>query len=318
MTQPEVAILIVTYNSRPEVATCLTAALRTGADVLVIDNASTDGTQAAVRTLGVRLISNQRNLGFAAAVNQGVCATTAPCLLLLNPDAVIAGGIEDLVECFRDSKTGAAGGKLLSLEGVPQMGFNVRRFPSPLAISLECLMINRLWPRNLVNWRYRCLDLDLDKAQEVDQPAGAFLMFRRDAWQQLGGFDEGYFPIWFEDVDFCKRLRDNGFRVRYRPKAVAYHKGAHSIAQLPLGCRTEYWYRSLLRYSVQQFGFFGRLTTCVSVLTGFLLRALFIGAMPGGSEYRGPEMLRVQYAVARLAIRSLWSSKLGRGVILGA
>jgi GT2 family glycosyltransferase len=310
MTQPEVTILIVTYNSRHEIVTCLSAALRTGADVLVVDNASTDGTQEAARGLGVRVISNLSNLGFAAAVNQGVRATNAPCLLLLNPDAVIAGGIEDLVECCQDPQIGAAGGKLLSPEGVPQMGFNVRRFPGPLVISLECLMINRLWPRNPVNWRYRCLDLDLDKAQEVDQPAGAFLMFRRDAWQRLGGFDEGYFPIWFEDVDFCKRLRDNGFRVCYRPKAIAYHEGAHSIAQLPVGSRTEYWYRSLLRYSVQQFGFFGKLTTCVSVLTGSLLRTLL-----GGPGYRGPGMFRTHYAVARLGIRSLWISKLEPGVI---
>jgi GT2 family glycosyltransferase len=311
MTHSEVAIVIVAYNSYPEIATCLTAALRTGADVLVVDNASTDGTLQTAHDLGVRVISNQRNLGFAAAVNQGVRATSAPCLLLLNPDAVIETGVDDLAECCRDPHTGAAGGKLLSLDGVPQKGFHVRRFPSPLVLSLECLMVNRLWPRNPVNWRYRCLDLDLDEAQEVDQPAGAFLMFRRDAWQQLGGFDEGYFPIWFEDVDFCKRLRENGLSVWYRPKAVAYHKGSHSIARLPVGCRTEYWYRSLLRYSVQQFGFFGRLTTSVSVLAGSSLRMLL-----GGPGYRGPGTLRALYAVARLAIRSLWISKLESGVIL--
>jgi hypothetical protein len=311
VTPASVAILIVTHNSHPEIATCLIAALRTEAEVLVIDNASTDATVETARGFGVRIIANPHNLGFAAAVNQGVRATTAPRLLLLNPDAVIEGGIGDLAECCEDPQTGAAGGKLLSPEGVPQFGFNVRSFPGPLAISLECLMINRLWPGNPVNWRYRCLGLDLDHAQEVDQPAGAFLMFRRDIWQRLGGLDEGYFPVWFEDVDFCKRIRDNGFHVWYRPKAVAHHTGSHSIAKLPVGCRTEYWYRSLLRYSVQQFGFLGRLTTCLSVFTGSLLRVLF-----GGTTYRGPEMARAHFAVARLAIRTLWISKLEPGVIL--
>ena len=311
MTQPDVAILIVTHNSFPDIADCLRAAVRTGAEVLVVDNASTDATVETARALGVRVILNSHNLGFAAAVNQGVRATTPSCLLLLNPDAVVEHGIEYLAKCCRRPQTGAAGGKLLTAAGVPQIGFNVRRFPNPLVIFLECLMINRVWPRNPVNWRYRCMGIDLDQPQEVDQPAGAFLMFRRDAWQQLCGFDEGYFPIWFEDVDFCKRLRERGFRVWFHPEAVAYHAGAHSIEKLSVGLRTEYWYRSLLRYSIQHFGFFGKLTACLSVITGSLLRATL-----GGKEYHGPQMLRTYFGVARLAIRSLWISKLESGVIL--
>jgi len=311
MTQSSFAILLVTHNSYPEIVGCLSAALRVGAEILVIDNASTDITVDTARGLGVPVIANQRNLGFAAAVNQGVRATTAPCLLLLNPDAVIDKGIEDLAECCRDPRNGAAGGKLLSPQGVPQLGFNVRRFPDPLAISLECLMINRIWPENPVNWRYRCMSIDLDQSQEVDQPAGAFLMFRRDVWEKLSGFDEGYFPIWFEDVDFCKRLIEYGYHVWYRPKAIAYHIGAHSIAKLPLGSRTEYWYRGLLRYSIQHFGVFGRVGVGLSVMAGSLMRFVL-----GGPKYRGPGMPLALYSVSRLAIRSLWISKIEQGVIL--
>ena len=311
MTQPAIAILIVTHNSNPEIAACLEAALRTGAEVLVIDNASTDQTADTARAFGIRVIPNPRNVGFAAAVNQGVRATTAPCLLLLNPDTVIQRGVGDLAECCGEPRTGAAGGKLLTPEGVPQTGFNVRRFPDPLVISLECLMINRIWPRNPANWRYRCLGIDLNQTQEVDQPAGAFLMFRRDVWEFVGGFDEGYFPLWFEDVDFCKRIRQAGLHVWYRPNAVAYHTGAHSIAKLSLGSRTQYWYRSLLRYSIQHFGLFGRVITCLSVVAGAVLRIAF-----GGARYRSSEMLRAHYAVARLAMGSLWISKLEQGVIL--
>lgn len=311
MTQPAFAILIITHNSHPHIRSCLQSALRTGAEVLVIDNASSDATLEAVREAGARVIPNPRNLGFAAAVNQGVRATTQPCLLLLNPDAVIAGGIDDLVECCREPRNGGAGGKLLSPEGVPEIGFNVRSFPSPAAICMECLLVNRFWPHNPVNWRYRCLGINLNQSQEVEQPAGAFFMFRRDAWQQLQGFDEGYFPIWFEDVDFCKRLSDHGFHVWFHPNARAYHTGAHSIEGLSVGCRTKYWYRSLLRYSVQQFGFFGKLAVCLSVVTGSLLRVSF-----GGATYRSWEMLRTYCYVARLAFRSLWISKLEPGVVL--
>ncbi len=81
------------------------------------------------------------------------------------------------------------------------------------------LGLNRLWPGNPVNRRYRCLDLDLEAAADVEQPAGAFLLIRRDAWQALGGFDEGFHPIWFEDVDFLKRARDAGYRRALRSVA---------------------------------------------------------------------------------------------------
>ncbi len=307
MTQ-QVAVIIVTFNSQAEIASCLESVRSLAAEVVVIDNASSDATVAIAVDLGFKVIANRSNRGFAAAVNQGVRATEAPYLLLLNPDAALQTNVDALVRQCSIPGVGAAGGRLVTADGKNQKGFNVRRFPSPLALFFETVLLNRVWPGNPVNWRYRCLDLDLAKPSEVDQPAGAFLMFTREICYKLGGFDEGFYPIWFEDVDFCKRVHDAGLRLFYCPDAIARHTGAHSIVQVPLGNRTEYWYGSLLRYSIQHFSTAGRMLACLGVITGSILR-LFLG----GSSHRTRAMLQSYRRVVRAAFQSMRIERLQLG-----
>lgn len=267
-----VGIVIVTYHSGAEIGACLDAALGTGAEVVVVDNASRDGTREEAARRGARVIANDENRGFAAAVNQGIRALATPLILLLNPDAVIECGVDALAQACGGPGVAAAGGMLRSADGAPQTGFMVRRFPTPAALACEALLVNRLWPRNRVNWHYRCWDLDYSRLQEVEQPAGAFLMVRRDAWEALGGFDEQYYPLWFEDVDFCKRAADCGFRLLYVPEAVAKHTGAHSIEYIGVENRPLYWYGSLLRYVTRHFRpWQGRLVS-LAVAVGAVVR----------------------------------------------
>ena len=270
----DVGIIVVTFNSQAEIGSCLERAVATGADVIVIDNASEDESRQEVERRGVRLIANPRNLGFAAAVNQGVRALSAPFLLLLNPDAMIQTSLEPLRQTCLDSQTAAAGGMLIDDRGKPQAGFMVRRFPSLAALCFEALGVNRVWPRNPVNWHYRCLDLDYGSLLEVEQPAGAFLMFRRDAWEKLGGFDENFYPLWFEDVDFLKRAKDNKYRVRFVPDCVAKHTGGHSIQKISLEFRQFYWYRSLLKYAAKHFPRGAEKLLCLAVILGSVLRTV--------------------------------------------
>ena len=122
-----------------------------------------------------------------------------------------------------------------------------------------------------MNWHYRCYGFDYGKPAEVEQPAGAFLMFRRDAWERLG-FDEQFYPVWFEDVDFCKRLRDDGYHVYYTPRAVAAHLGGHSIQKILLEKRELYWYGSLLKYAFKHFHQGHSRLFCLAVIIGSLLR----------------------------------------------
>ena len=213
---------------------------------------------------GVRLIANTENRGFAAAVNQGVRSTEAGFVLMMNPDARLLTGVDGLVEASR--QYGLAAGKLVDESDRAQTGFTIRRFPTPAALVFETLGINRLWPLNPVNRRYRYLDRDLDQPGPVEQPAGAFLMARRDVWERLGGLDESFHPLWFEDVDFCKRAADAGYRIEYVPSARAAHRGGHSVYQVPAGCRARYWCASLLRYAAKHFRPVGYRGICAAVV----------------------------------------------------
>jgi len=267
-------IVIVTHNSAAEIGPCLEAALATGAEVIVVDNASGDGTVAEVGRRGANVIANRKNRGFAAAVNQGIRAIGADRILLLNPDAVLRTGIDALCTACEEPDVGAVGGKLVDSRGAVQAGFNVRRLPTATALAFEVLLINRLWPRNPVNWHYRCFDLSLDKPVRVEQPAGAFLMFRREVWERLGGFDEQFWPIWFEDVDFCRRLSAYGYYSYYEPAAVAFHQGGHSIRKILLEKREFYWYGSLLKYCFKHFNPGCTRLLCLAVIVGSLLRMI--------------------------------------------
>lgn len=255
-----VAAVIVTHNSAAHIGPCLDALYRHAIDengtveVVVVDNASSDRTCEVVEEQPfAKLIRNGANRGFAAAVNQGVRVSTSPLVLLLNPDAELETGLDDLVRAFESPEVGAAGGKLVDASGVWQRGFNVRSFPTPAALTMEVLLANRVWPGNPVNRRYRLLDFDPGREQDVDQPAGAFLMFRRDIWAALGGLDEGFHPVWFEDVDFCLRIRRDGYRIRFVPGAVARHAGGHSVGAVSVQFRQLAWYGSFLRFCNKHF-----------------------------------------------------------------
>jgi GT2 family glycosyltransferase len=300
-----VAIVIVTHNSADVIGPCLESIARMpdvegGNEVIVIDNASSDSTCAKVAAASVSLIANNGNDGFAAAVNQGVRATSAPLILLLNPDTRLETGIESLIACFDDDpKTGGAGGLLIGTDGKPQSGFMVRNLPTPTALAFEVLGINRLWPQNRSNWQYRCLGNNPMASASVEQPAGAFFMFRRSGWEQLGGFDENFWPVWFEDVDFCARLRSAGFVLRYQPAARAIHDGGHSVGRIPLGLRERYWYGSLLKYAAKHYRPVAFGSVCLAVAAGAAGRAIL--AFPRG----GLRVFEVYSSVIRLSFAHL-------------
>jgi N-acetylglucosaminyl-diphospho-decaprenol L-rhamnosyltransferase len=270
-----IAVVIVTHNSSAEIGGCLDALDGLpGLEIIVVDNASTDTTQDVASHGCARLIANTTNAGFAAAVNQGVRATTAPLILLLNPDTHLVRGLDALAARLETPGVGLAGGLLIDTNGNPQLGFMARNLPEPAVLIFEVLGINRIWPGNSLNWHYRCLSSDPMTAAIVDQPAGAFMMFSRTVWERVAGFDERFWPIWFEDVDFCARVKSAGFRAYYDPEAVAKHSGSHSIRALRLENRERYWYGSLLKYSEKHFSLLAFRTTCVAVIVGAVFRGV--------------------------------------------
>jgi GT2 family glycosyltransferase len=294
----ETGIVIVTYFSEAEIGPCLDAVLREDAEIVVVDNGSSDGAIAEAAHRGVRLIANSSNRGFAAAVNQGFAALDATYVLVLNPDAVLQRGLDALRAACDLPGAAGAGGLLLGADGRPQAGFMVRALPTPAALILEVLLLNRIWPANPVNRRYRGWGLDYAHRMRVEQPAGAFLMIRRAVWEELGGFDERFYPLWFEDVDFCRRATDKGYFWYYEPQALAVHTGGHSIAKITVEMRRVYWYRSLLRYSAAHFRPAAFRVVCLAVLAGSGVRMLAESALN-----RSLEPVKAYGKIARLAGR---------------
>jgi N-acetylglucosaminyl-diphospho-decaprenol L-rhamnosyltransferase len=261
------AAIIVTFNSEAVIGQCLDCLIKMAPDVkpIVIDNASCDRTLERVRERAhVQLIANRENRGFAAAVNQGIAACDAEFLLLLNPDADLLTGVDALIDASR--QYGLAAGKLVDLDSRAQSGFTIRRLPTPASLIFELFGVNRVWPTNPVNLRYRYLDRDLDQPGPVEQPAGAFLMTRRNVWDELHGFDENFHPVWFEDVDYCKRALDLGRRIEYVPNVQASHLGGHSVSWIAPACRAIHWCVSLTRYAAKHFHSAGYRAVCLAVL----------------------------------------------------
>jgi GT2 family glycosyltransferase len=303
----DVGVVIVTYNSAEVIGACVDACF--GLDTVVVDNASSDATLRELQSRPwVRIIKNASNAGFAGAVNQGVAAQPHPFILLLNPDVELTAPVQPqiiaLIDACADPHTAMSTGKLLDFQGQVQAGFNIRRLPTAPALAFEVLGLNRVWPGNPVNRRYRYLDADLNSVRDVEQPAGAFLLFRRSLWTELHGFDPSFHPLWYEDVDFCKRARDLGWKIRYLATVTARHLGAHSIQNLDWGCREVYWYASLLRYASKHFRSWAFRGVSAAVVLGSVLRVV-----SGVVNRRNFQPVTVYAKVVRLAAMALISGR---------
>jgi hypothetical protein len=233
---PDIAAVLVNFNAGPE----LRAALQSIADecgsrpweAVVVDNASTDGSQRAAAEFGarVRLIENTVNVGFGCAVNQGLAATTAPLVLIMNPDCQLAPGALTTLEAELLSSVtcGVVGPRILDPDGSEQG--NARGDPDMLTgLFGRTSLLRRLLPRLAVSQRNivaRAVARD-DTALTVDWLSGACMLARREALAAVRGFDERYFLYW-EDADLCRRLRAHGYAVRYAPMATAVHRVGHS------------------------------------------------------------------------------------------
>jgi len=267
------AAVIITHNSEEVVEGCVAALAKFAPHVeaIVVDNASVDRTVGLARRSGARVLANTSNRGFAAAANQGIASTSAELVLVMNPDATVTTPLDPMFAACAGH--GLAGAQLTDAAGSPQPGLT-RRFPTPMVLALELLGLNRLFPWNPWNRKYRYLSRDPRQDGPVDQPPGAFLMIRRDVWQALGGFDEDFWPIWFEDVDFCRRATSAGYSGQYAAGVQVSHQGGHSIRQVPSSSREMYWYVNLIKYAAKHFSTGAYRSLCLAAVVGTVPRMI--------------------------------------------
>lgn len=227
----DVSIVIVSYNARDVLATCLASVADGPWEVVVVDNASTDGSPQLVRERfpGVRLLEPGENLGFGPANNVGMRASTGCWILLLNSDAwPIDDGIERLVAVAeRHPRAGIVGPRLRNPDGTLQR--SVRGFPTVWRICTEYLFLRKLGPRTRLFNAFYGAGFDHEREREAEFLKGAVLLLRREALDAVGGFDERYF-MFSEEVDLCYRLRQAGWSTVFTPEAEFVHVGGASTA----------------------------------------------------------------------------------------
>lgn len=256
MSHPRISIVIVTWNSAKDIGPCLDSLLRQDMElqIIVVDNGSSDGTVPLIKNQysPVELIESQSNIGFAAACNQGATAARSSWLLLLNPDTVLPANclLNWLRWAEQRPKLGASGCRLLNTDHSRQP--SVRRFPSFGNMVTLLLKIHRLWP-GLLN-KYLTKDFDYDHESVVDQVMGAAILTPKIIYERLGGLDIK-FKIWFEDVDYCYRLRTVGLETRYYPLVGIVHSGGQSFMQASSGVNQRQFINSLLYYGRKHFKF---------------------------------------------------------------
>jgi N-acetylglucosaminyl-diphospho-decaprenol L-rhamnosyltransferase len=239
VSAPAIAAVIVNYNAGPE----LRRALQSIADELadgpwqgvVVDNASTDGSEAIADEFAphVRLLRNATNVGFGRAVNQGVAATIAPTILVMNPDCYLRpGAVAALAAALHEDPASAiAGPRILDPDGALQG--SARGDPDMLTGLFGRASALRRWFPSLAVARRNVVDPTVagSATVTVDWLSGACMLIRREAFDRVGGFDERYFLYW-EDADLCRRLRGLGYVMRYAPSAIAVHRVGHSSSRV--------------------------------------------------------------------------------------
>jgi N-acetylglucosaminyl-diphospho-decaprenol L-rhamnosyltransferase len=225
--RPDVSVVVVNMNAGEDVVRCVRSVLEStgdaAVDVLVVDNASTDGSPEAVERLfpSVRVLRNASNKGFAAAANRGMLATRSAFVFLLNPDAEVrAGTFERLLKVGADRPDTAAIG-VLTLNPDGSVYPSARRLPT-MGVGLAHTLIAPFWQQNPWSRRYRMADWDRRSARRVDWVSGSSMLVRREALDRVGVFDEGFW-LYVEDLDLCTRFRDAGWEVWFSPELEVVH-----------------------------------------------------------------------------------------------
>lgn len=224
----KISVVLISYNGREFINDCLMTTIESlkgvSSEIIVIDNASSDETIEIMESNfpEARIVKNGTNLGFAKAVNQGFDEAGGEYVFLLNQDTKIVGdAIQRLMQKMAsDSRIGTIGPKFIGFDG--KLQHSARAFPRYRDLLYEFTGLSYLFRRSKIFAAWKMGWFDHLTEREVDQPMGAALLIRRSVIDKVGRFDES-FGIFFNDVDFCRRVREAGYVNLYYPEAVVEH-----------------------------------------------------------------------------------------------
>lgn len=287
----DLSIIIVSWNVRDLLRRCLHSVFTSDAaplqlEVIVVDNASADGSTAMVASEfpQVRLIANAHNRGFPGANNQGLAVSSGRYVMLLNPDTEVLADALAAMVAYLDAhpQVGALGPQLLNPDGSVQS--SRRRFPTFWTAVFESTWLQSWAPPGVLK-HYYVLDRRDDEISEVDWVTGACLVVRREVIEQVGGLDESFF-MYSEELDWCRRMKAAGWRVVYFPGAqVIHYEGKSSEQAVP--ARHIYFQTSKIRYFRKYHG-----APAAAVLRLFLLalysQQLALEALKGALGHKRP------------------------------
>jgi N-acetylglucosaminyl-diphospho-decaprenol L-rhamnosyltransferase len=246
---PTVSAVVVSFNTGKELLRCLAslaAHVRLPLEVVVVDNASADNSPDLVRAAypRARVIESRSNRGFSAANNEGLRASSAPQVLVLNPDAEVTPGAVETLSGILDARppVGVVGPLTRSADGSVQVSFGPDL--TPLSEWRQGRLVRGVRDRRPEALREAAARAATE--HDPDWVSGSCFLARRRALESVGGFDEGFF-LFEEDADLCLRLRRAGWRVLFTPEAEVRHALGRSMDQSPERARLEYD-RSHLRY----------------------------------------------------------------------
>ncbi len=252
-------IALVTWNSEDEIAECMNTLFHATAKIpglkletVVVDNNSTDRTVQVLESFlrvtdqNIVFMKNDDNLGFTKACNQAIHASTGDYIFILNPDTeILDTAIKDMMKYLDDNdKVGVVAPQLLDFHSKIQ--YSCRTFPTYWDMFSEMLMLATIFPGSEFFSRWKMRYFDHNSLREVDQPMGAALLLKRKVLEAVGGLDER-FIMFYNDVDFCKRISDAGFKLVFYPDAKVKHMQGISVYKDRSGM-IKIWNKDCMRY----------------------------------------------------------------------
>lgn len=257
----DVRVCIVSWNAKADLRACLSsiapAATHARVETVVVDNASADGSpnMVAAEFPGVCLIRSATNEGFSGGNNRALTDLSARHALLLNSDATLHSGSLDALVAYADANpdVGIVGPKVLNPNGSIQ--YSCRRFPTFAAGLFRNVYLGRLFPNNKPAADYLMQDFDHASVRDVDWVSGCALLIRRECLEQIGLLDAATFFMYCEDMDWCLRAQQAGWRVTYFPGAIVTHAVGRSSDQVAERMIVEH-HRSMWRFYQKHRAFF--------------------------------------------------------------